>query len=111
MAVHLDMDALQELREVMEDEFGTLIATYLDDSVVRLESLKEALETHDADALRKAAHSFKGSCGNIGAPTLEDLCRQVEDIGRDGGVDEAGPLMDLIVSEYQEVKVMMEKML
>ena len=108
MGEHVDMEALDELKEVMEDEFSSLIHTYLDDSVMRLESLREAFAAQDADALRKAAHSFKGSCGNIGAPALADLCRRVEDISRAGEVEEAVPLMDLIASEYLEVKVVME---
>ena len=111
MTEHIDQDTLEELREVMEDEFGTLIHTYLDDSIVRLDSLKEAFEIKDAEALRKAAHSFKGSSGNIGAPILAELCRQIEAISKQGGVDEAVAIMDLIVCEYQQVKVLMEKML
>ncbi|MBV1883790.1 MAG: Hpt domain-containing protein [Pseudomonadales bacterium] len=111
MTEHVDMETLQELKEVMEDEFGILIETYLEDSTMRVDALRAALVARDADELRKAAHSFKGSCGNIGAPTLADLCHQVESIGKAGGVDEAGPIIDMIVAEYDEVKSIMEKML
>ena len=62
----LDEEALAELQDVMEDEFGVLIETYLADSRTRISGLKEAADTGDAERLRKAAHSLKGSCINIG---------------------------------------------
>ena len=62
----LDEEALAELQDVMEDEFGVLIETYLADSRTRISGLKEAVDTGDSERLRKAAHSLKGSCINIG---------------------------------------------
>lgn len=108
---HVDVDALEELKEVMEDEFPNLIHTYLEDSVVRLDSLKDAVGKLDTEMVRKEAHSFKGSSGNIGAPLLADLCRRLEDMGKGGDVNDAKPLLDEIVVEYQEVKTIMETML
>ena len=111
MGDHVDVEALEELKEVMEDEFSVLIETYLEDSVVRLDSLKDAVGSLDTEAVRKEAHSFKGSSGNIGAPKLADLCRRLEDMGKDGDVKDASPLLDEIVVEYQEVKSIMENMI
>ena len=67
---HLDVEALAELQDVMEDEFDVLIQTYLADSRSRIDGLKEALATADPEHFAKTAHSFKGSCINIGAPRL-----------------------------------------
>jgi HPt (histidine-containing phosphotransfer) domain-containing protein len=77
---HLDYDALNALREVMEDNFELLIDTFIQDSTTRLSTLQEmaAGTARDADAIRRAAHSFKGSCGNMGAPRLTYLCTNVE---------------------------------
>ena len=108
---HLDMVAIEELKEVMEDEFPVLIETYLRDSVVRLDMIQMALERNDADALRKAAHSFKGSSGNIGACQLEQLCAQLEKLGNCGDVTEAQDLFPMIKSEYHEVKGLMKSIL
>ncbi len=104
---HLDTEALGELREVMEDEFTVLMKTYLNDSLARIQSIHDAIEQKDADALRKEAHSFKGSCGNIGAPRLADLCRQLEELGRSGGVD-GQELLDAISIEFQTVKTLID---
>jgi HPt (histidine-containing phosphotransfer) domain-containing protein len=77
---HLDYDALNALRDVMEDSFELLIDTFIQDSTTRLVKLQEMAgnPTRDSDAIRRAAHSFKGSCGNMGAPHLTHLCTTIE---------------------------------
>lgn len=82
--LHLDHEALAELRDVMEDEFDILISTFLQDSQGRLSQLRSALEHGDATAYTKAAHSLKGSCINIGAPVLAERCQEAERQGRGG---------------------------
>src|SRR5690554_8238582 len=96
---HLDEAALAELRDVMEDEFDILIQTYISDSRDRLEALRQALSDGDPDALAKAAHSFKGSSINIGAPRLGELCHIIEQAGRDGDLDTVRQSMDALDAE------------
>jgi HPt (histidine-containing phosphotransfer) domain-containing protein len=67
-----------ELKDIMEEDFGLLLETYVTDAVVRLASINDAIGVEDALALREAAHSFKGSCGNIGALRLANLAANLE---------------------------------
>lgn len=100
---HLDEEALAELQDVMDDEFEMLIQTYLKDSSERIESLKAAMNEGEADAFAKTAHSFKGSCINIGAPRLGDLCWEAEQIGQGERLSDAPPLLGAIEAEFQQV--------
>lgn len=75
---HLDYDALNALKEVMEDEFGFLIETFLQDSASRLASLHALEVSENADLIRRTVHSFKGSSSNLGALRLAILCSEVE---------------------------------
>ena len=75
---HLNYDALNALKEVMEDDFGFLIETFIQDSNDRLAQLHELIGSNEADSIRRAAHSFKGSCSNLGALRLASLCAFVE---------------------------------
>jgi len=100
---HLDEEALAELQDVMENEFLTLIQTYLNDSKERIEGLKAAMDGGDADAFAKTAHSFKGSCINIGAPRLGALCREAETAGQNERLGEVPPVLDAIQEEFQQV--------
>ncbi|MDX1599299.1 MAG: Hpt domain-containing protein [Marinobacter sp.] len=108
---HLDEEALAELKDVMEDEFDVLIHTYISDSADRLASIRSAIEAGDADALVKAAHSFKGSSINIGAPRLGTLCLEVENAGREERLSDAGPFVEQIDLEFQQVRSMLERIL
>lgn len=100
---HLDEEALAELRDVMEDEFDVLIQTYIADSHERIRGLQEALRSGDADAFARTAHSFKGSCINIGAPRLGELCLKAEMAGKEGLLDDASGLLDDIDREFEQV--------
>lgn len=100
---HLDEEALAELQGVMEDEFEMLIRTYLSDSQERIESLKGAMKDGDSDVFAKTAHSFKGSSINIGAPRLGELCREAEEAGQNGSLNEASPVLEAIKAEFQRV--------
>lgn len=75
---HLDYETINTLRQVMEEDFGLLIDTFIQDSTDRITVLREVVESADGDAIRRAAHSFKGSSSNIGAPHLTNLCLALE---------------------------------
>lgn len=77
---HVENDVLSALQDVMEGEYPVLLETFLTDSEERLAQLRHAL-AHKATGLPElgmAAHSFKGSSGNLGAVHLADLCSQLE---------------------------------
>lgn len=75
---HLDTEQLNELKEVLEDEFQVLINTYLIDAQLRLKLIEEGLESNNYEQVRLAAHSLKGASANIGALILAQLCEQLE---------------------------------
>ncbi|MDX1633473.1 MAG: Hpt domain-containing protein [Marinobacter sp.] len=106
---HLDEEALAELQEVMEDEFDILIRTYLSDSEDRIRTLRNALGNGDADAFAKSAHSFKGSCFNIGAPQLGSLCLAAEIAGREGSLVNAEAQLAAIENEFQVIREMLQR--
>ncbi|HAF93900.1 MAG TPA: histidine kinase, partial [Pseudomonas sp.] len=59
---HLDSAVLATLQDVMEAEYPVLLDTFLIDSQDRLRTIQDALAQGEGEALRRAAHSFKGSC-------------------------------------------------
>ncbi|WP_227519862.1 Hpt domain-containing protein [Mangrovitalea sediminis] len=104
----MDDEALAELREVMDDDFSILISTFIDDSAERVSTLKKRFDAADAEAFSKAAHSFKGSCINIGAPRLGDLCLEAEQMGRSGDLTGAEDLLASIEQEFETVKTLLQ---
>lgn len=101
---HLDQAATQELRNIMGNEFALLVQTFIRDSAQRIEAIRTGVTGGDVDGMRRAAHSFKGSAANMGAPRLADLCRALEELGRSGETNGAYPLIDELVVEYGAVE-------
>lgn len=104
--IHLDSAVLAALQDVMEDEYPVLLDTYLADSEERLRLLHQAMREADAQGLRLAAHSFKGSCSNMGAPMLACLCKQLEEVGRREALAEAPELIERIDREFAIVRIL-----
>lgn len=108
---HLDEEALAELQDVMEDDFDILISTYLSDSRDRIEALRSALRSADADSFTRSAHSFKGSSVNIGAPRLGAICMEAEVAGREGRLGQADNILEVMEREFNTISNMLERTL
>jgi histidine phosphotransfer protein HptB len=106
--VHLDYDALNTLKEIMEDDFVLLVETFIQDSGNRLQVLHGLIGTSDYDAIRRAAHSFKGSCSNIGALRLAALCAAVERKGLAGSLDSIQEDITSIEEEFTLIHKMLQ---
>lgn len=104
---HISYDALSSLKEVMEDDFNFLIDTFIQDSEDRLSKLHELVGGDDADAIRRASHSFKGSCSNLGALRLASLCAALERKALDKNVANLGDDLAEIEAEFLIVKQLM----
>jgi HPt (histidine-containing phosphotransfer) domain-containing protein len=104
--IHLDSAVLAALQDVMEDEYPVLLDTFLVDSEERLLLLRQAQQQTDAQNLRLAAHSFKGSCSNMGASLLAGLCKQLEEAGRREQLDLAPDLIEQIEREFAIVRIL-----
>ena len=115
MENHVDQAVLSTLRDVMEGEYPALLEVFINDSEKRIADLNvltqspgfsatSALQLHEVGML---AHSFKGSCSNMGAVHLAELCRELEDLTR--SVESVGQLqlsqlVKAIDSEYRIVR-------
>lgn len=106
--IHLDSAVLAALQEVMEDEYPVLLDTFLADSEERLLVLRQAEQAADSQNLRLAAHSFKGSCSNMGALMLAGLCKQLEEAGRREQLELAPDLVGQIEREFAIVRILLK---
>lgn len=104
----VDISALRELKEIMEDQFSILVETFLEDSAVRLGEIDSAVANGDADALRSAAHSFKGSSSNLGISSLAELLMKLETMGREGQTDGAAEIAAEVRETFASVSELLK---
>lgn len=107
---HLDYDALNTLKDVMEDDFSLLIDTFIQDSTERLQKLQTIITSGNADLIRRAAHSFKGSSSNVGATNLSSLCAALERKALEGNLVDLDESLRSIEEEFARVQILLQEL-
>jgi CheY-like chemotaxis protein len=95
-----DDDALRTLMEEGDFELSELIELFVVGAPASIAEMRLALEKSDPEHLVITAHTLKGTCGNLGAAPLRELCAQIEQAGLSG---ETHSSADLIVSAEKEL--------
>ena len=90
----LDNEIVNELREIMEDEFAELLHTFLGELPLQLDRLRIAVTQSDADAIKTIAHTLKPTCAYLGALRLAELFRRMEQAGREKTLDGVADLLE-----------------
>jgi HPt (histidine-containing phosphotransfer) domain-containing protein len=88
----LDAGALAELLDSTGNDVEfvrELIATYLADTPSQLEAMTAAVDSDDAAALVRPAHTLKSSSATVGASRLSARARELEMAGRSGSLQPA----------------------
>ena len=105
----LDETVVQSLLSVDDD--GTLmdevVATFLRIAPARLAAIKKAAKGNAA-MLEREAHSFLGSCGNIGARRMAETCARLEVLGRSGSTEGAVEIAHMLEQELVSVRPQLE---
>ena len=108
----LDPAVTARLRSLAESDPTVLDEIYhafLTSAQEYLAALRKAAQAGDPDAVAKAAHAFKGACGNIGASNMWEICRQLELLGNSRSVVGADELTRHLERESARVKIEIEK--
>jgi len=108
----LDPAALDNLREMVGGDVEFMIElmnTFLEDAPRMLTDMRQALESGDAKLLRRAAHSLKSNSAEFGAMTLSEVCRELEELSKDGSIEGAEELIKRAETEFtNQVKAALE---
>jgi signal transduction histidine kinase/CheY-like chemotaxis protein/HPt (histidine-containing phosphotransfer) domain-containing protein len=110
----LDPKALDQLLEVIggdREALNDLIQSFLDEGPDLVDRLHRAVGANDAEALRRAAHTLKGSANDFGALTLATLCREIEAMGRASDTSAAADKVAEAAQEYQRAETGLRSML
>lgn len=103
----LDPNAMAHLLEITggDPEFvDELIDTFIDDARTQIAGLRAAAATGDDAAAVRPAHSLKSNSLNVGATTLADLSRSIEEDGRGGPITDLSARVEAIAGEFESVR-------
>jgi HPt (histidine-containing phosphotransfer) domain-containing protein len=74
----LNREIVDDLREIMGEEFIALVRVFLEDAPGALHKLQQGVANADLNALVAPAHSLKSTSANLGALALSDIARTIE---------------------------------
>jgi two-component system sensor histidine kinase/response regulator len=111
----IDFRALQTVRELDPaggtDLLKTILRIFIDSADESVSRVETAFLARDGQRLAAAAHALKSSAANVGAKILSDFYRQLEQLGREGRLAEAGELLIQIRPEHQRAVARMYEIL
>lgn len=109
----IDEDALLDLVDGDRDFLASLVETFRTDCAAYLDAIQEAVDTDDAEALRRKAHGLKGAAANMQAEAVRAAAHRLEELGREedlgrapealqrleGAVDRLMPVLEGLAEE------------
>ncbi|MBK8901611.1 MAG: response regulator [Anaerolineaceae bacterium] len=81
----------------------TMAPIFLQDTQKVLNTLSQAVQNGDTDAIKMAAHSLKGTSASMGCKRLSQQCRELEMMARADNLAEAPPQLQKIIEEYGRI--------
>lgn len=100
----LDMAVVEELLSFADEGdpelLLDLIQMFLEDGPNKVRAVTDGLVAGDFEKMERAAHSLKGSSGNLGARLLQDVCEQMQQASRNHQLEETRRLAAELVASY-----------
>lgn len=110
----LDMAVVDELLSLSDDGdpelLLDLIRLFLADGPEKVASLEAGLAARDFDQMERAAHSLKGSSGNLGARLLQQTCELVQVATRRQDFESSRQLVPTVAVQFADVKAALERL-
>ena len=109
-----DIFDLTKALQVVDGDKGLLkeiTVMFLEELQENMKGIVQATTKKDADALEKAAHSLKGSVGNLGAKRAYGAAYRLEFIGKEGRLAEAEGALAELERELGELEIALNDLL
>ena len=110
----LDPAVIERLRQLTPpgepDVLVEILTVFLADVPRRIDHLKTSWREGKAAEVQRAAHSLKGSAGNIGAGSLYAVCREIDERAKTGSL-RIDPLIAELDREYGRVEAEIKRLL
>jgi HPt (histidine-containing phosphotransfer) domain-containing protein len=107
----IDQASFDSLKDMVGADFiGELLDTYFQDAPDMIAEMHQALESGDALAFSRAAHSLKSNSASFGAMGLAAQARELEFMGKDGNLTGADKKLEQLELSYEQVQIALRAM-
>jgi HPt (histidine-containing phosphotransfer) domain-containing protein len=84
--------------------FLEMCQDFMKNAPVRMEELRSSLEKKDAAVFSRAAHNLKGVSANFNATAVNRTAAELERLGRQDELEQAGPLLEQLEAELLRLR-------
>lgn len=113
LAPRINFGALENIRALQRDGrpdiLERIIRAFCSDTPELIETLREATGKEDVETVRQVAHRLKSSCATVGAESLAESFREIEELGRSGVVGIGVADLERIRLQFIEVQSLLRK--
>lgn len=102
-SIPVDLSRLNEFTEGDKETERMVINLFLETAYESFDRLKTAQLSDESEEWSKAAHSFKGASGNLGAMSLHAICSDAEHKG-DVTKEEKNSILGSLYAEFSKVE-------
>jgi len=74
----IDQKTVKQLEHLLGDNFHVLVATFEEDAIAKVSSVRHNYEKNHLAELSRVIHSLKGASLNMGAQEMASLCQRIE---------------------------------
>ena len=104
-----DKAALMQ-RLLDDDELArVVIAGFLEDIPLQIQTLKDYLEAGDVIGTERQAHTIKGASANIGGEALRAIANELEKLGKSGDLPAVRERMGELEVQFARLREVLEK--
>jgi signal transduction histidine kinase/CheY-like chemotaxis protein len=110
--VDYDVGRLEELALLTDGDqetMNSILGDFLRSAADQILTMKKALEMRDAEALMRAAHTLKGSSGQMGALSVMSASKEIERLGSQAQFDAARTQITIGEAEVLAAKTYIEQ--
>ena len=100
----MDLKALGESLGLDEEEFIEIVEIFLESAASDIKRLEDAIIAKNSEALSEAAHSLKGSAGNLGFMEISKLSANIEDQARKDNITDLASSIPVLASLINGIK-------
>ena len=108
----LDLSVLESRRGPQEggepDKLARIVGLFIDDVPLRLEELRQAVESGEAQRVEETAHMLKGGSGYMGATHMGEICAMIQKLGASGELSRAPEILDALEAEFKRIRPALE---
>ena len=100
----MDFEKVVEEFEGDREFLMEVLNGFLENVRAQIETIRQAISDGDADAVRREAHSIKGSAANLTADELSRIAFELENIGKSGALEEGIGCLKRLEKEFYRLE-------